>query len=142
MIDLSEYSFDQRVVGCKLSNGQDVFCKVHELNTNTSLEYRSRFIYFKTYYITSASSIVLSIYPLLQEKKTPAAKIYAIIKMGANLFYFPIVDTEPLLPVDDIFFIDHYNVVPISNSTAVMFNLELTYQFPIAHNQPLYVQLN
>ncbi len=64
------------------------------------------------------------------------------MKVGTNLYYFPIVDTEPLLPVDDIFFIDNYNVVPVSNSTAVMFNLELTYQFAAAVNQPLYVQLN
>lgn len=37
IIDLSEYSIDYRLLRCQLSIAQDVFCKPHEINTNTSL---------------------------------------------------------------------------------------------------------
>lgn len=79
---------------------------------------------------------------MLQEKQVVAPNIRTIMKVGANLYYIPIVDTLPLLPVNDIFFINNYNIVPVSNLTSVMFNLDLTYQFAVAVNQPLYVQLN
>ncbi len=64
------------------------------------------------------------------------------MKVGTNLYYVLILDTLPLLPVNDIFFINNYNIIPMSNLTSVMFNLDLTYQFAAVVNQPLYIQLN
>jgi hypothetical protein len=43
------------------------------------------------------------------------------------MYYIPTVDTLGLLPVNDIFFINNYNIIPVTSLTSVMFNLELTY---------------